>query len=64
MKGWDFEGFWREKFSWGNFNLSYYGTYMDTYDQVSPGGIVSHKVGTLVRLRGRQSRCWTRTPAA
>ena len=28
--------------------MSYYGTYMDKYDQTSPGGIVSHKVGTLV----------------
>jgi iron complex outermembrane receptor protein len=52
IAGWDFDGYWREKFSWGNLNLSYSGTYMNKYDQVSPGGIISHKVGTLVDQDG------------
>ena len=52
IAGWDFESYWREKFSWGNLNLTYQGTYMNKYDQVSPGGIVSHKVGTLVDQDG------------
>ena len=69
VKGWDFEAFWREKFSFGNINVSYYGTYMDTYDQTSPGGVVSHKVGTLVNGEpGSETnprlRCWTPTPVA
>ena len=52
VAGWDFDAYWREKFSWGNLNLTYSGTYMDKYDQVSPGGLVSHKVGTLVDEEG------------
>lgn len=32
----------------GRFDFSLNGTYMDTYDQTSPGGELSHKVGTVV----------------
>jgi iron complex outermembrane receptor protein len=52
ITGWDFEAYWREKFSFGNINVSYFGTYMEKYDQTSPGGIVSHKVGTIVDGEG------------
>jgi iron complex outermembrane receptor protein len=52
VAGWDFDGYWREKFSWGNLNLTYSGTYMNKFDQVSPGGQLSHKVGTVVQPDG------------
>lgn len=38
----------RENFSAGRLDLNLNGTYMDTFNQTSPGGDISHKVGTIV----------------
>ena len=42
----------REKFGFGNVNVSMNGTYFSRYDQTSPGGVLSHKVGTIVDPAG------------
>ena len=38
--------------SYGRFDASLNGTYMSQFDQTSPGGTISHKVGTLVDENG------------
>ena len=48
IAGFDVEANYRQKFSFGDLILSFNGTYTAKYDQVSPGGLLSHKVGTLV----------------
>lgn len=42
----------REKFGAGQLALSLNGTYMSKYDQTTPGGTLSHKVGTIVDPNG------------
>jgi iron complex outermembrane receptor protein len=42
----------RQNFAKGRLDLALNGTYMDKFDQTSPGGTVSHKVGTLVDAAG------------
>jgi iron complex outermembrane receptor protein len=42
----------RGNFGAGRLDMALNGTYMDRYDQTSPGGVVSHKVGRLVDAKG------------
>ncbi|MES2740205.1 MAG: TonB-dependent receptor [Pseudomonadota bacterium] len=48
VQGIDLFANWRENFSFGRVDVNLNGTYMDTFDQTSPGGEISHKVGTTV----------------
>jgi iron complex outermembrane recepter protein len=43
---------WRDSFSFGKLDITLNGTYMDKYNQTSPGGTLSHKVGTIVDSTG------------
>jgi iron complex outermembrane receptor protein len=52
VKGLDLFAQYRQNTSIGRFDVSLNGTYMDQFDQTSPGGTVSHKVGTLVDKDG------------
>ncbi|SDH14923.1 MULTISPECIES: TonB-dependent receptor [unclassified Duganella] len=42
----------RHNFGVGRVDAALNGTYMDKFDQMSPGGVMSHKVGTLVDSKG------------
>ena len=42
----------RQNFGQGRLDVALNGTYMDKFDQMSPGGVMSHKVGTLVDAKG------------
>lgn len=42
----------RHSFGAGRLDAALNGTYMDKFDQMSPGGVMSHKVGTLVDSKG------------
>ena len=48
VSGFDFDLAYRETFGFGGVTLQYSGTYMNKFDQTSPAGVVSHKVGTIV----------------
>lgn len=48
VQGIDLFANWKNNFSFGKLEANLNGTYMDTFDQTSPGGQVSHKVGTIV----------------
>ncbi|ELX12903.1 TonB-dependent receptor [Janthinobacterium sp. HH01] len=48
VQGLDLSANWKDNFSFGKLEANLNGTYMDTFDQTSPGGDVSHKVGTIV----------------
>jgi iron complex outermembrane receptor protein len=48
VQGVDVFANWRDTFSFGRLEVGLNGTYMDKFDQTSPGGDISHKVGTLV----------------
>ncbi|MES2073736.1 MAG: TonB-dependent receptor [Pseudomonadota bacterium] len=48
VQGVDVFATWRESFSFGRLDVALNGTYMDKFDQTSPGGALSHKVGTIV----------------
>jgi iron complex outermembrane receptor protein len=48
----DFFATWRGNFNFGRLDLNLNGTYMDKFDQTSPGGVISHKVGTMVDSNG------------
>jgi len=52
VQGVDLSANWRDNFSFGRLEAAINGTYMDTFDQTSPGGQVSHKVGTIVEGDG------------
>ena len=52
VKGFDVFANYRLNTSYGRLDAALNGTYMDQFDQTSPGGGVSHKVGTLVDGRG------------
>ena len=52
VQGIDFFATWRGNFDFGRLDLNLNGTYMDKFDQTSPGGVVSHKVGTVVDGNG------------
>ncbi|MCC6377690.1 MAG: TonB-dependent receptor [Burkholderiales bacterium] len=48
VQGYDVSATYRDTFKWGTPSVSLMGTYMQKFDQMSPGGVMSHKVGTLV----------------
>lgn len=52
VQGIDFFATWRGNFDFGRLDLNLNGTYMDKFDQTSPGGEISHKVGTMVDGNG------------
>lgn len=52
VKGIDVFAQYRQNTSIGRFDVALNGTYMDKYDQTSPGGVISQKVGTLVDSAG------------
>ena len=52
VQGLDVFANWRDNFSFGRLDVNANGTYMDKFDQTSPGGDVSHKVGTIVDAAG------------
>jgi len=53
VQGIDLDANYRQDFgSAGRLNLYFNGTYMIQFDQTSPGGVVSHKVGTIVDQDG------------
>jgi iron complex outermembrane receptor protein len=52
VKGFDVFANYRLNTSYGRLDAALNGSYMDQFDQTSPGGGVSHKVGTLVDGQG------------
>jgi iron complex outermembrane receptor protein len=52
VEGWDFNINYRDSFKWGDLGASFQGTYIDKFDQTSPGGITHDKVATLVTPEG------------
>lgn len=52
VKGFDLFANYRKNTDYGRFDVALNGTYMDQFDQTSPGGDISHKVGTLVDSAG------------
>ena len=52
VKGFDLFANYRKNTDYGRFDVALNGTYMDQFDQTSPGGDISHKVGTLVDAAG------------
>lgn len=52
VQGVDLEANYRLRFEGSRLDLAFNGTYMDKFDQLSPGGVMSHKVGTIVDLAG------------
>jgi iron complex outermembrane receptor protein len=52
VQGLDVFANWKDSFSFGKLDVGLNGTYMDTFDQTSPGGALSHKVGTIVDPNG------------
>ncbi|NDI85351.1 TonB-dependent receptor [Undibacterium crateris] len=48
VQGLDIAANWKDKFAFGGLSLSLSGTYMNKFDQTSPGGQLFGKVGTLV----------------
>jgi iron complex outermembrane receptor protein len=48
VQGIDLEANFRQNIGPGRLDLNLSGTYMIKFDQTSPGGVVSHKVGTIV----------------
>lgn len=52
VRGVDLEANYRHNFGAGRLDLSMSGTYMIQFDQTSPGGSVSRKVGTIVEPDG------------
>jgi iron complex outermembrane receptor protein len=52
VQGLDLFANWKDNFSFGKLDVNLNGTYMDDFNQTSPGGDVSHKVGTIVDAAG------------
>ena len=52
VEGYDINANYRDSFPWGEVGLSFQGTYVDKYDQTSPGGVTFHKVATIVDENG------------
>lgn len=52
IRGVDLDAAWRDNFSFGTLGVKLNGTYFNKFDQTSPGGVVSHKVGTIVDENG------------
>jgi iron complex outermembrane receptor protein len=52
VQGTDVELNYRDTFALGRLNVNLAGTYMSTFDETSPSGAVSHKVGRMVQDDG------------
>jgi len=52
VQGVDVQANYGQTFGFGRIDASLFGTYMSKFDQTSPGGVVSHKVGTIVDANG------------
>ncbi|MEO8153058.1 MAG: TonB-dependent receptor [Rhizobacter sp.] len=52
VRGLDIEAAYRQSFEAGRLDLNLAGTYMIMFDQTTPGGVVSHKVGTMIDSNG------------
>lgn len=52
VAGLDLEANYRDRFSFGGLEVNFSGTYMDKYNQTSPGGTTFQKVGTIVDANG------------
>jgi iron complex outermembrane recepter protein len=52
VEGFDVTLDYKDSFPWGRVGANLQGTYMSKFDQTSPGGILFHKVGTLVNDAG------------
>ncbi|MEI6620076.1 MAG: TonB-dependent receptor, partial [Betaproteobacteria bacterium] len=52
VAGVDIFASYRRKFETGQLDVGFNGTFMDKFDQTSPGGTLSHKVGTIVEADG------------
>ncbi|MYM70969.1 TonB-dependent receptor [Duganella sp. FT134W] len=52
VQGIDLSANWKDNFSFGKLSVDLNGTYMDDFNQTSPGGDISHKVGTIVDYSG------------
>lgn len=52
VEGVDVQANFGRTFGFGRVDASLLGTYMSKFDQTSPGGVVSHKVGTTVDSKG------------
>jgi iron complex outermembrane recepter protein len=52
LSGVDVELGWRDSYDFGRLDLNLVGTYMSRFDETSPSGFVSHKVGTMVDENG------------
>jgi iron complex outermembrane recepter protein len=52
LSGLDIDLNYRKRFDFGVVTLNWAGTYMHQFDQMSPDGVVSHKVGTMVDEEG------------
>jgi iron complex outermembrane receptor protein len=52
VNGFDVSANWRDNISFGRLDVALNGTYIDKFDQMSPGGTMSHKVGTIVDEKG------------
>jgi iron complex outermembrane receptor protein len=48
VEGYDINSTYRDSFPWGEVGLNFQGTYIDKFNQTSPGGVEHHKVATLV----------------
>jgi iron complex outermembrane receptor protein len=48
VEGYDVNSTYRDSFPWGEVGLNFSGTYIDKFNQTSPGGVEHHKVATLV----------------
>lgn len=52
LSGFDLDIAYRERFGPGRLDVNLSGTYMTKFDQTSPSGAISHKVGTIVDENG------------
>jgi iron complex outermembrane receptor protein len=52
VEGFDVNANYRDSFPWGEIGLNLQGTYIDKFDQTSPGGVLYHKVATIVDQDG------------
>ena len=52
VRGLDLDVNYRDNFGPGRLDINFAGTYMIQFDQTSPGGVISHKVGTMVDKDG------------
>jgi iron complex outermembrane receptor protein len=52
VEGFDVNLDYKDSFAWGRVGFNLQGTYISKFDQTSPGGILFHKVATLVDSNG------------